>query len=159
MTNLERMIALADQFFEAKSDPNQLVVDETVIAKLKSIHPATMSEASDENGPIAWILLIPTTHQVMDRFVRGEIGEKHLFDLSTPGTAFEAIYLCSALVLPEHRGKGLATRLTVDAIDAIRIDHPIRELFVWAFSGEGMKLAESIAARFQLPLHQRMERV
>jgi GNAT superfamily N-acetyltransferase len=157
MTNLERMIALADQFFEAKSDPDQLVVDEGVIAKLKSLHPATMSEASDENGPIAWILLIPTTHQVMERFVRGEIGEKLLFDLSTPGTAFESIYLCSALVLPEHRGKGLATRLTIDAIQAIQRDHPIRELFVWAFSEEGKKMAESIAIKFHLPLYERTE--
>ena len=158
MTNLERMISLADQFFEAKNDPDQIVVNESVMERLRSIHPATLSEASDENGPIAWMLLIPTTHETMERFIQGEIGERHLLEMSAPGTRYDAIYLCSALVLPEHRGKGLARRLAVDAIRAIQADHPIREFFVWAFSEEGMKLAESLASSFGMPLHRRKNR-
>jgi GNAT superfamily N-acetyltransferase len=155
MTNLERMIALADQFFEAKNDPDQILVDAGVMERLKGIHPATISEVSDDYGPIAWMLLIPTTHQVMEQFIRAEIGERQLLEMTPPGTRFEAIYLCSALVLPEHRGKGLARRLAADAIRAIQNDHPIRELFVWAFSSEGMKLAESLAQEFHLPLYRR----
>jgi hypothetical protein len=158
MTNLERMIALADEFFEAKTDPDQLVVDEGIMERLRSVHPASLGEASDENGPIAWMLLIPTTHEVMERFVRGEIGERRLLDLSTPGGRFDAIYLCSALVLPEHRGKGLARRLAIDGIRAIQKDHRITALCVWAFSREGLKLAESIALDVGLPLHRREDR-
>ncbi len=156
MTNLERMIALADEFFAAKSDPDQLVVDEDVMRRLKAVHPATMSEASDGNGPIAWVLVIPSTHDGMERFLAGAIGERQLLDRAVPGTPFDAVYLCSALVLPEHRRKGLAKRLTAEAIRAIRAHHPIRELFVWAFSAEGEKLAESLAAESGLPLYRRM---
>jgi len=149
------MMALADQFFEAKGDPDQIVVDDRVMEKLRGIHPATLSEASDENGPVAWVLLIPTTHQLMEQFIRGQIGERQLLELYAPGTCFEAMYLCSALVLPEHRRKGLARRLAVDSIRTIQKDHPIKELYVWAFSVEGMKLAESLAREFRLPLYHR----
>ena len=157
MTNLERMMALADEFFEAKGDPDQILVDGSVLERLRSIHPATLGEVSDESGPIAWMLLIPTTHQMMEQFIRAEIGERQLLDLNAPGTLFDAIYLCSALVLPEHRGKGLARQLAADAIRAIQKDHPIRELYVWAFSDEGMKLADSLARGFRLPLYRRRD--
>ena len=155
MTHLERMIALADQFFASRNDPDQIIVDDGLMEKLRSIHPATLSEARDEKGPFAWILLIPTTHRVMEQFIRGEIGERQLLGVNVPNSAFDAIYLCSALVLPEYRGKGVARRLAVDAIRAIQRDHAIREFFVWAFSLEGTRLAESLARRFNLPLYQR----
>jgi GNAT superfamily N-acetyltransferase len=158
MTNLERMTALAEQFFEAKNDPDQIAVDERVMERLRSIHPATLSEASDENGPIAWLLLVPTTQERMEQFIRGDIGERGLLEPDAPGVRYEAIYLCSALVLPEHRGRGLARRLAVDSIRSIQADHPIREFFVWAFSEAGMKLAESLAHGFGLPLYRRRDR-
>ena len=158
MTNLERMIALADQFFEAKNDPDQIVVDEAVRQKLRSIHPATLGETSDENGPIAWLLLVPATHERMEQFIRGEIGERGLLEATAPGVRYEAIYLCSALVLPEHRGKGLARRLALDSIRSIQANHPIRELFVWAFSEAGLRLAESLARDVGLPLYRRKDR-
>jgi GNAT superfamily N-acetyltransferase len=154
-TNLERMIALADEFFEAKNDPDQIVVDEEVMERLRKIHPATLSEETDENGPIAWMLVIPTVHQVMEQFIRKEISERELLEVTAPTSSYDALYLCSALVLPEHRGKGLAKRLAACAIRAIMNDHPIKGLFYWAFSDEGMRLAESIAGEFRLPLYQR----
>ena len=155
MTNLERMIALADHFFEAKNDPDQIVVDEAVVERLRRIHPATLSEETDEDGPIAWMLVIPTTHQLMEQFIEKEISERELLELAVPQSSYDALYLCSALVLPEHRGKALAKRLAARAIRAIRSDHPIRELFYWGFSEEGMRLAESLAEEFHLPLFQR----
>jgi ribosomal protein S18 acetylase RimI-like enzyme len=68
---------------------------------------------------------------------------------------YDALYLCSALVLPEHRGKGLAGRLTSRAISSLRHDHPIRSLFYWSFSGAGDTLAASVAREFDLPLYVR----
>jgi GNAT superfamily N-acetyltransferase len=149
------MIRLAEEFFDMKNDPEQISVDGESMAKLKEIHPATMSEEKDENGPIAWILVIPTAHALMEAFIQGEINERELLDRTLPGRAYDALYLCSALILPEHRGKGLARRLTSRAIGAIRHDHPLRSLFYWSFSAGGDSLAASVARECGLPLYRR----
>lgn len=59
LTNFERMLQLADEIFDTKSDPEQLDVNEDVLNRLKQLHPASVTEKANENGPIAWILLIP----------------------------------------------------------------------------------------------------
>ena len=153
--NLERMVRLAEEFFDMKNDPDQLAVDGDTMAKLKAIHHATMSEESDIDGPLAWVLVIPTTHALMDRFTSVEINERELLALTEPRGTYDALYLCSALVLPEQRRKGLARRLALRAISAIRADHPIRHLFYWGFSGAGDELAASIARESGLPLIRR----
>jgi GNAT superfamily N-acetyltransferase len=155
--NLKRMIKLAEEFFDMKNDPDQLAVDEENIAKLRAIHYATMSEESNDNGPIAWMLVIPTKRVLMEEFVRGGINERELLAKTPPGIAYDAIYLCSALVLPEHRGKGLAGGLAARALRSILADHPIKALFYWGFSGGGDALASSLAREFALPLYARKE--
>lgn len=153
--NLGRMIRLAEDFFDMKNDPDQLTVDAETMERLRAIHPDTMLEESDIDGPIAWMLVIPTSHGTMERFVRGEINERQLLDATPPGGTYDALYLCSALVLPEHRGKGLARRLASRAVASIRKDHPITSLFYWGFSGAGDALAASVAREFNLPLFSR----
>jgi GNAT superfamily N-acetyltransferase len=149
------MIRLAEEFFDMKNDPDQLSVDGDSIARLREIHPDTMSEERNEDGPIAWILVIPTTHALMEAFVRREINERELLDRTLPGGVYDSLYLCSALVLPEHRGKGLARRLTSRAISSIRRDHPLTSIFYWSFSTAGDTLAASVAGEFGLPLYGR----
>ncbi len=156
-SNFDRMIELATTFFDAKNDPDQISVTEQDIARLHSLHPASMTEATDAHGPIAWILVIPTTTALMDRFLAKEIGEQTLLDETPVGATYDALYLCSALVLPEHRGKGLARTLLNSAVASIRADHPIRTLFFWGFSVEGERLAASVARACGLPLRQRTD--
>ena len=154
-SNLSRMIELAEGFFETKNDPDQISVTEEVMERLRKIHPATLAEEDHGKGPVAWVLLIPTTEKLMRLFVAQQISEKDLLQQTPiPGT-YEAIYLCSALVLPEYRGKGLAKRLACRSVEAIVQDHPVKHLFYWAFSPEGAKLATSIANRMGLPLLER----
>jgi ribosomal protein S18 acetylase RimI-like enzyme len=155
--NLEKMIRLADAFFEAKRDPDQISVNEKEREKLSRIHPATLTQETDENGPIAWILVIPTTGRVMEQFVCRRISERELLEQTPVGEKYDALYLCSALVLPEYRGKGIARRLTADAVRSIQRDHPIRELFYWSFSPEGTRLAKSVAGTLLLPLRERTD--
>ena len=156
LSNFERMIQLAEDTFAVKKDPNQLDVNPEVIERLKRIHPSTMSEYADENGPIVWILLIPTTSQLMHQFVAGQIGEKQLLELTPPGIQYDALYLCSAMTLEEYRGKGIAKRVTLEAIDNIRKTNPIQSLFVWPFSDEGDRLADALAHLLNLPLLKRL---
>ncbi len=88
----------------------------------------------------------------MKLFLNKEISEKELFYTTPIEASFDAIYLWSAMVLEEYRGKGLARKMTLEAVESIKKDHPIQNLFVWAFSKEGDGLAERVAQLAQLPL-------
>ena len=97
-------------------------------------------------------MVFPTTIALMNDFLERKITEKELFDLTPLGVNFDAIYLCSALVLEEYRNKGIAKKLTLEAIERIRKDYPIKFLFVWAFTKEGGTLSSKIASEVNLPL-------
>jgi len=155
LSNLERMIQLATEVFDVKNDPSQLDVDQHVIERLLRLHPAAVSEYDDGNGPVAWVLCIPTTISLMHRFINREINEKELFDLTPEDAVYDALYLCSALVLPEYRQRGITKTLAAAAIEKIRARHPIKALFSWPFSREGILASESIARIANLPLYQR----
>ena len=157
LSNFERMIQLAEDVFDVRNDANQLSVDEKVIEHLNRIHPSTLSEFDDGKGPVVWILVIPTTLDLMNRFINKNITEQGLLDLTPFNTPYEAIYLCSAMVLSEYRNKGIAKRLTLEAIESIKKQHPIKSLFVWPFTKEGDSLAEHIAKLSSLPLFKRQE--
>ncbi len=154
-SNYERLIKLAEEVFDFKNDPDQLNVDQEIIARLKKIHPSTMSEFSDENGPVAWLLVIPTSVELMERFLSKEITEKELYEMTPENTEYDALYLCSGLVLPEYQRKGIIQRLAINAIEEIRKDHPIRFLFNWAFTEGGDRAAEKLAELTGLPLLKR----
>jgi hypothetical protein len=155
LSNYERIIQLADEVFSSRTDPDQLSIDENVMEHLQLIHPDTMSEYDNGNGPVCWILCIPTTLDLMTKFIQQKISEKELYELTPLNTKYEAIYLCSALLLEEFRGKGIAQNLAVKAIESIKIDHSIKALFFWAFSQEGEKLAEKLSGLIGLPLYKR----
>ena len=93
LSNFERLIQLADEVFAVKSDPSQLDVNTEVLERLHQIHPATVSAHDDGNGPVAWVLLIPTTLDLMNRFLENKISEKELFYLTPLDATFEVIYL------------------------------------------------------------------
>jgi hypothetical protein len=150
--NFTRMMQLIDKVFATRKDPDQLQVTQRQLKKLEQIHPACLSEKSDENGPLIWVLVIPTTKKVMDDFIAGSISENTLLERTNPGDTFESIYLCSATTLPEARGKGETKKLCLNAISDIAKEYPIKYLFVWPFTEEGDSLAESISKECKLQL-------
>jgi GNAT superfamily N-acetyltransferase len=154
-SNFERMMKLAEDVFAVKNDPEQLDVNEDVIEQLIAIHSATVSEHDEGEGPVAWVLVIPTTTELMNRFLKKEITEKQLFLLTQIEKHFETVYLCSALVLEEHRRKGITKQLAINAIEQIKVNHRIESLFVWSFSKEGELAAEKIAEQTKLELFKR----
>jgi GNAT superfamily N-acetyltransferase len=149
------MVRLAEEFFGTKGDPDQLSVDETVLDRLRRLHPSTIGEETSENGPVAWTIIIPTSELAMRQFLSCECNERELLESCTADTLFESIYLCSALVLPEYRGKGVAKRLLLRSIEDICAMHPVRSLYCWTFSAGGRRLAQSIAHSTGLPLFER----
>lgn len=153
--NLRRMIQLADECFDTRHDPAQLSVDEAVMEGLRRLHPQAIAEARNQDGPIAWTLVIPTTRTLMEGFLEGRLSERELFAATPEGVAYDAVYLCSALVLPEHRRHGIALRLICDSLLTIRSTHPVQALFFWGFSEEGECLAQAVAKEMDLPLFQK----
>lgn len=156
-SHMERMMKLADEVFASRFDPEQLDVNQEVLERLRAIHPSSVAEYNDGKGPVAWVLLIPTTNDIMRRFLCGDISERELFQLTQPGQCYEAIYLCSALVLEEYRRKGIVSRLALEAIASISRDHPVQSLYVWPFSREGDRCAEQIAMKAKHPLFKRVD--
>lgn len=155
LSNFERMMQLVEEVFATKEDPDQLDVNEDIIEGLQKLHPAALSEYNEGDGPIAWILLIPTTQELMHQFVEKKISEKELYELTKPGISYDALYLCSGLVLEEYRRKGIAKDLTLEAVKKISEEHSLKALFVWSFSKEGDLAAEAIARHLALPLFKR----
>ncbi|MBI5020749.1 MAG: GNAT family N-acetyltransferase [Ignavibacteriales bacterium] len=153
--NFKRMQELAKEFFAMDNDPSQISVNEETIDLLRKIHPNTLSEERNEDGPIAWLLIIPTTEQIMQNFISGELSERGILSETPQNEKYDAIYLCSILILPEFRGKGIAKELIIKAINSIRKNHPIQSLFYWAFSVEGEALAYKIASKLGLPIFKR----
>jgi ribosomal protein S18 acetylase RimI-like enzyme len=153
--NFLRLIRLAEETFAMKSDPDQLQVNEHVRDRLLKMHPATLSEFSDTIGPVAWLLVIPTTRSLMEDFLAGRISEQELFDLTPLGTTYQTIYLCSALVLEEYRRQGIAKSLAMNAISDICRNHPVEALFTWPFTREGDIAAKQISLATGLPLYFR----
>ena len=76
LSNYERMILLADEVFSSRTDPHQLNVNENVMEHLQLIHSDTISEYDDGNGPVCWILCIPTTLDLMNKFINKTKNKK-----------------------------------------------------------------------------------
>lgn len=154
-TNLQRMIDLVQRVFDTRNDPSQISVSRRTMIRLSNIHPATLTERKTAAGPIAWILIFPTTKRLMELFLQKKISEKVLLKRTPLGKPYDSIYLCSALVLPEYRKRGIAKRLMVRAVKAIAKDHPIQFLFYWSFSRAGKQLSLSVAKEVGLPILRR----
>jgi hypothetical protein len=154
-SNFERMLELAEEVFASKNDPNQLDVNEEVMEQLQRIHPESIAEYDNGQGPICWIIQIPTTRSLMEQFLANEISEKELFELTPLNVPYQAVYLCSGMVLQEFRRKGIAKKLAFDALSKIRESHPIEALFVWAFTKDGDIVSESLAKLSGLPLFKK----
>jgi hypothetical protein len=155
--NYRRMMHLIDEVFATRNDPGQIQVTAAERHKLSQIHPSTLAELSDKNGPLIWVLMIPTTAAIMREFLDGKLSEKELLDRTPVGGSYDCVYLCSATALPEARGRGETKQLCLQAIAGMMKDHPITALFVWPFTKEGERLAESVARAAGLKLLKKKE--
>ena len=154
-SHFERMIQLAAATFAAHNDPDQLDVDEAIMKQLQDLHPATISQHIEGDGPVCWVLFIPTNIAIMNQFIQGHISEGTLLKLTPLQAKYDELYLCSCLVLPEFRRQGIAKKVAYASIKILREDHPIKNLFVWNFSDEGAAFSATIARHEGLPLLER----
>jgi predicted GNAT family acetyltransferase len=117
-----------------------------------------MNEHLVDDGPVVWSTVIPTSKALGEAFMNGDISESELLSRTSTDAPFQMIYLCSVLVHPDFRGKGLAYDITRKAIENICSEHEIESLCVWPFSPEGLQLAHRLADEVGLPLILRAEK-
>ena len=153
--SLKRLLELVDDVFETRNDPTQIAFSEADMEKMESLHSGCLQEAANADGPISWVAVIPTSLELMNLFVQGALTERQLFEATEETTPKQAVYLCSAIVLPEFRRSGIAFDLSVNSIRSIQEDQKIEAAFVWPFTDEGEALAQKVASSCGLPLFVR----
>lgn len=153
--NLKRLLELVDDVFETRNDPTQIAFSEAEMEKMESLHSGCLQESANTDGPISWVSVIPTSLELMNLFVQGALTERQLFEATEETTPKQAVYLCSAIVLPEFRRSGIAFDLSVNSIRSIQGDQKIEAAFVWPFTDEGEALAQKVASSCGLSLFVR----
>ena len=146
---MNKILETGEKFFGTKTDPTQIPIARASVRKLLQLHPKAFLYKTDDTGdPICWTAIVPTTKNLMNKFLAGKITEKQLFDMTEPQESYDAIYLCAALTVPEHRKKGYAFELLVDAVGSIPVKGKLI-LFSWPITKEGKTLAKRIGERFK----------
>jgi GNAT superfamily N-acetyltransferase len=140
----EKVLKMSEEFFGTESDPEQMSVSEESARKLWSIHPDTVLYAFEGGEPVAWVVIVPTSADVMEKFLAKKISERDLLDLAAAEKKFEALYVCGAFVLPDYRRKGYAKELLLKGIRILSQGKDI-PLYAWVYSDEGRKLTESLS--------------
>lgn len=153
LPNYNRMLKIIEDVFANRIHSDQIQVTENDVEKLYNIHPSTLTELLDDNGPTCWILLIPTSHKNMIDFMNDEISEQELLDRTNSNEILSCLYLCSAITLPEYRNKGITLNACLNSAKKIIDDFPIEYLYVWPLTFEGKTLASKISKHLNLPLH------
>jgi len=143
-------------FFGTNDDPTQIKISVEAFEKFKSLSPDTILYEVDESGePISWIANLPTTKELMKKFLSNEITEKELMDATKPQDKYSAVYLCAAFTLPEYRRKGFVRKLMMESINRIPLTEDF-ELFAWSVSPEGLDVVRNIEKETGRIIHNKL---
>ncbi len=137
----KRAIEIGEEIFATQSAPDQMQVSEENFEKLKALNPNTILYEVIDNEPVGWVVLVPTSTEIMDKFLSGVIGEQKILDLAEKQEHYPALYLCAAAVLPAYRRQGLAVRLLKEAVSRMPLQDGY-QMYAWPTSEEGKALLE-----------------
>jgi hypothetical protein len=144
---LNKIISVDEKFFRTTNDSQQIPITKEALDKILQLHSNAFLYKLENNEPISWVVVVPTSKDLADKFLNDEISERELLDLTKPQLVYEAIYLCSATTMPEHRRKGYVIEMMKEAIGSIPHKEDVK-LFAWAYSPEGKALMEKAAREF-----------
>lgn len=136
----------AEKIFGTEKDPNQMPVNEESVKKLDAIYSGWLETKLNENNePISWSVVMPTQKSLADKFLDNEITEKEILELTKPQAQYDALYLVSVITIPDHRNRGLASELLLNAIKKSPIiDDAL--IFAWPTSLEGKSLTKKVSS-------------
>ena len=143
--DLEKMNVVAKELFHTEDDNTQ--ASPTMYNSLQIIgkEKHNFISINDNTGqPIAWSVVVPTSFEVMDKFLNKKITEKELLEISSIDNKFEALYLMAVVVQPDYRKKGIAKFLFGTQIKYFKNKYDINHFYSWYLSEEGKKLGLSI---------------
>ena len=132
----KRGIEIGEEIFATEAAPDQMQVSEANFEKLKALDPNTIIYEVIDGEPVAWVVVVPTSREIMNKFLTKEIGEQRLLDLTQKQVSYPALYLCAAAVLPPYRRQGLAMRLMKEAIARMSLEKGY-QLYGWPTTAEG----------------------
>ncbi len=141
---LAKEMQIAEAIFGTENDPDQMPITNESIAKLDSLCSDWLVSELDDNGePISWAIAMPTQKHLAQDFLNNKITERQLLDLTVPSDIYDAVYLVSVITVPEHRGKGLGTKVVKQVLQNMPIINDAI-YFAWPTSDEGMNLVKKI---------------
>lgn len=140
---LDKILEINEEFFKTNNDPTQISSSRENFYKLQKLSPKTFVYKLNQGVPISWVFIIPTSKDLMNKFLDKQINERELLDLTTPQNLYESVYLCAAFTLPEYRRKGYIVEMFKEAIEGIPLIQNF-QLFAWSFSKEGEKIIEKL---------------
>ncbi len=151
--------ALAEAYFTTHQDPDQIPVNEENRRWIYEHIPECLNIIRDDEKIVGFSFILPTSYQIMEAFLSKKINEAKMFEevkSSWSNTFIDAIYLCSAVVVPAYQRKGLASRAMTASIRQFTEKTGIKpSLFYWKFSVAGERLALHVAQNLKLELRHR----
>ena len=143
-TLTQGLLSGLEGYFHTEEDSEQVPISLESHKYLLAVRPSSLATSfSDDGTLVASVVTIPTTKEITDLFMSGEITEKELFDRTEPRGNSEALYLMSAFVAPDYRRRGLGIQLTKELISKIDSDAKLT-LFAWPTSEEGKKFTNAL---------------
>lgn len=150
----EKTRRIAEEFYGTVHHPDQIPITGESQQKLFQLHPKTVLFKLVDNEPVSWIVVLPTSQTLAEKFVNGEVTEKELFDKTTPSDVYEALYICSVFTVREHQRKGYGTGLLSEALEGIPLQ-PDPYLCCWIYSKEGEAMFRALSKKYAGIVHLR----
>lgn len=155
---LSEAAKLAENYFKSENDPEQISINFENSLWIRKNLPYCLNIIRYDGKIIGHSLIIPCKRKIMGKFISNEINEAQLFDeikKSEENRKPECIYLCSAFIKPEFRGRGIVFESFIKSINKVIDKKQNLELFYWAYSNEGASLCEKIAKKLRVNLAKR----
>jgi ribosomal protein S18 acetylase RimI-like enzyme len=125
-------------------DENMVVPNLENDLKIQSLEKNNFVCYKKDGLPIAWSVMLPTSKNTRDRFLKKEINEKQMLDEAVKNPSFESVNIFAVIVLPEYRQQGLAKELLNYQIKYFQDEYKVADFFAWIFSPEGEKIIKSL---------------
>lgn len=157
--DVDDLLEMLESFFTTQYDSEQMQINGKSSKWVGENIPECSMIIKFGDEVVGSAFIIPCTKKIMEDFISSRINEAELVERvkawEPDYKKMKAIYLCSAFVKEEHRGKGLTLQGFVNSIKKIVPRRRNIVLFYWAYSKEGKNLAEKIAKKLKMKIFAR----
>jgi GNAT superfamily N-acetyltransferase len=137
---ISEILKTAEEYFGTSEDVEQIPATQEALERNLALHPKSfIYKTTEDNKLIGWVTVLPTSKKLAEDFLSNKITERELLYLTSFSEEYEALYFCSAFILPEHRRKGYSFKMFMEAIEWIPCV-PDQLMFAWPITLEGEML-------------------